>query len=291
MITEEMMEIINSVDKSWPKDYIVRYLYVKLAPFFERDLGYFLASEEEKYEQYKKGFIKNGRHIVCSTFADFYVSLFQSFGIRAVKVAANSAKIPLFAVVVVGEQGLFYIDPLGDLFHNQYGLKTTEFGIVPRYQTVNRKYAGLTLLSPDYLNQMDMDLHLYSNDTTLNDFFSHLHQKMTNRNAVSKYFDIDKKDLVGLFVARMNYANDHLINLGCVNGPFDRIKLYMFLEDQLFFGFEKSNITIKIDPKDENHRRLIDYSVKDKITDKIIDKAGFVEERKEDKTFILKRRF
>lgn len=34
MITKEMMEIINSVDKSWPKDYIVRYLYVKLAPFF-----------------------------------------------------------------------------------------------------------------------------------------------------------------------------------------------------------------------------------------------------------------
>lgn len=290
MITKEMMEIINNVDRSWSKDYIVRYLYVKLAPFFKRDLGYFLASEEEKYEQYKKGFIKNGRHIVCSTFADFYVSLFQSFGIRAVKVAANSAKIPLFAIVVVGDRGLFYIDPLSDLFHNQYGLRSTEFGIVPRYKTVNKKYGNLIKLSSDYLAQMDTDLHLYPNNITLDDFFSLLHQEMTDRNTVSKYFDIDKRDLVGLFVARMNYANDHLINLGCVNGPFERLKLYMFLENQLFFGFEKDNITIKIDSEDDHHRRLIEYSLKDKVTDKIIDKAGFIEERKEDKPFVLKRR-
>ena len=51
MITNEMKEIINKVDKSWPKDYIIRYLYISLAPFFERDLNYFLLSDEEKYRQ------------------------------------------------------------------------------------------------------------------------------------------------------------------------------------------------------------------------------------------------
>jgi len=58
----------------------------------------------------------------------------------------------------------------------------------------------------------------------------------------------------------------------------------------LFFGFEKDNITIKIDKEDEEHRRWIDYCLTDKITNKIIYKAGFTEERKEDKTFVLKRR-
>lgn len=291
MVTEEMMKIISSVDKSWPKDYIIRYLYIKLAPFFERDLGYFLASDEEKYEQYLQGFVKNGRHIVCSTFVDFYIFLFQSFGIKAWKTAANSAKVPLFALVVEGDYGLYYLDPLGDLVNNQYGLKTTEFGVVPHYQTLNRKYPNLVKLSPAYLGKMDKDLHLYPNDTPLNDFFFHLHQKMTDRNAVSRFFDIDKNNLGELFVARMNYANDHLINLGCVHGPYDRIKLYLFLENQLFFGFEKKNITIKIDQEDPHYGRLIDYCSRDKITDKVIYKAGFIENRGKDKSFVLKRRF
>ncbi len=290
MITEEMLEIIHKVDKSWPKDYIVRYLYVKLAPFFERDLGYFLASDEEKYEQYQSGFIKNGRHIVCSTLADFYVSLFESFGIKAWKTAANSAKVPLFVVIVEGDRGLFYLNPLGDLFHNQYGLRPTEFGVIPHYKTLNRKYPNLMKLSPSYLEKIDDNLSVYPNHIPLNNFFSLLHKEMTDRNTVSQYFDMDKKDLVGLFVARMEFANDYLINLGCVRGPFERIQLYLFLENQLFFGFEKDNITIKIDKEDEEHRRLIDYCLTDKITNKIIYKAGFTEERKEDKTFVLKRR-
>lgn len=284
------MEIINQVDKSWSKDYIIRYLYIKLAPFFERDLGYFLASEEEKYEQYQKGFIKNGRHIVCSTFVDFYLSLFQRFGIKAMKIVANSAKIPLFAMVVEGDKGPFYLDPLGDLVNNQYGLKTTEFGVIPRYQTLNKNYPDLIKLSPTYLNQIDKNLQLYPNNMPLNDYFFLIHEEMTNRNTVSKHFGIAKNNLGELFVARMDFANQHLINLGHVPGPYERLKLYLYLENQLFFGFEKKNITIKVDTESPCYRRLIDYCLKDKVTDKVIYHAGFVEEQKEDKTFALKRR-
>ena len=126
---DEMQKIINNVDKSWSKDLIIRYLYVRLAPFFKRDLKYFLASEEEKYKEYEKGFINRGFDIVCSTLADYYVDLFSSLGINAKKIVANSAKIPLFALIVEGDNGWYFLDPINDLFSNQYGLETTEFGI------------------------------------------------------------------------------------------------------------------------------------------------------------------
>ncbi|MDE5888520.1 MAG: hypothetical protein K2H20_00715, partial [Bacilli bacterium] len=64
-MNEEIQRIINSVNLSWSKDYIIRYLYVNLAPFFKRDLKYFLASDEEKYRQYQQGFINRGFDIVC----------------------------------------------------------------------------------------------------------------------------------------------------------------------------------------------------------------------------------
>ena len=38
METSEMRNIIESVNTKWPKDYIIRYLYVKLAPFFQGEV-------------------------------------------------------------------------------------------------------------------------------------------------------------------------------------------------------------------------------------------------------------
>lgn len=51
-MAKEMLEIIDQIDKTWDRDMIIRYLYVKLAPFFQRDLNYFMSSEEEKKRQY-----------------------------------------------------------------------------------------------------------------------------------------------------------------------------------------------------------------------------------------------
>ena len=42
----------KELNPSMPKDLLIYDLYTSLAPFFERDLSYFLASDEEKYLQY-----------------------------------------------------------------------------------------------------------------------------------------------------------------------------------------------------------------------------------------------
>ncbi len=281
---EEMQSIINNVDTSWPKDYIIRYLYVKLAPFFQRDLSYFLASDEEKYRIYQQGFVNNGFYIVCSTLADFYVNIFKQFGINAKKIAANSARVPLFALVAEGEAGTIYMDPLGDLFNNQYGLNTTEFAVVPHYQTLKNNYPELISWSKDYIQMIDQNLGLYPNNQTLTPFFNQLHNEITNRSFLREFFQIDTSDRLELFLKRMNFANDHLINLGQVRGPFERIKLYFFLERILFFKTDKKAISINLNLSTDTPKCNIGYCLNDSGKPDIM-----LQEESNDNEYTLKR--
>lgn len=279
MKDSEMETIINNVKTNWSKDHTIRYLYIKLAPFFQRDLKYFLATEEEKFKEYSQGFINRGRNIVCSTLADYYVELFQIFGIRAKKIAANSAKIPLFTVIVEGDHGWFFIDPLTDLFNNQYGLKTTEFGAIPHYKTLEKNYPFLEKLPKEYIDKIDEDLKL---PKTLDDYFRNLHLEMTNRHLIRKKFKTENE--IEIFRNKMEFSNQELINLGKVNGPFERIKLYLFLERVLFFKKEKRNLKIWLNKDYEIPRAQLEY------TNFNTGDSTLYQEIKEDNQYVLKRR-
>lgn len=256
MFDEEMMKVLAGVNNNWPKDYIIRYLYINMAPFFQRDLNFFLATEEEKLRQYNLGFINRGDKIVCSTLADFYVNLYETFGIRSKKIIANSAQIPLFAVIVEGDYGWYYIDPLKDLFRNQYGLKPTEFGVIPYYKTLANNYPFLIQLNDDYINEIDNNIG-FKND--LDDIFNMIHLEMTNRNFITDYFKLEKFDRKDLFERKLNFANEHLINIGSVNGPYERIQLYLFLEKIMFYKREKRNLRICLNCNDETFKPQIGY--------------------------------
>ncbi len=277
---EEMQKIIKSVNLSWPKDYIIRYLYVNLAPFFRRDLKYFLATDEEKYQQYQAGFINRGFDIVCSTISDYFVNLFKSFGINAVKTAANSAKIPLFAVVVEGDNGWYFIDPLNDLFNNQYGLKTTEFGIIPYYKTLNSNFPHLISLPKEYIDDIDERLGI---DKSLSTYFDRLHLEMSNRNLAKELYQIPSHDRLAIFESKMSFANESLINLGKVNGAFERIRLYLFLERVLFFKTEKRNLKIYLDTIQSIPKVHIEYKTPHN------GKSILLEEQKEQEQYVLKK--
>ena len=148
---QKLIDAIVEINPGLSKDLLIYEIYTSLAPFFERDLSYFLASDEEKYLQYQKGFTNKGKYIVCSTLADFYVKVFKEFGIDAKKVPANSAKIPLFVVLVKGELGWYYLDSLNDLFYNQYNIRPVNFGVVPRFKTINATHPNLIKLPTEYL--------------------------------------------------------------------------------------------------------------------------------------------
>lgn len=253
-----MEEIINQVKSNWSKDLVIRFLYIKLAPYFQRDLLYFLANDEEKENQYKQGFINRFPNIVCFTLADFYVDLFKQFGIAAKKVIANSAKIPLFAVIVKGDYGWYFIDPLNDLFSNQYGLKPYFFGIIPRYKTICHNHPEIVKLSHEYVAELDTTLDI----NYLDDFFSNLHEKLTNRRAAKEFFGFSCEEAVDLKERKLQFYNDKLINLGNVNGPYERAQLYKYLNDRILNRTEKRFTKVRlVDGLDNPHIsiELINY--------------------------------
>lgn len=237
-----MEKVINQVRSTWSKDLIIRFLYIKLAPYFQRDLLYFLATDEEKDLQYKKGFINRFPHIVCSTLADFYVDLFKQFGINAQKVIANSAKIPLFAIIVQGDCGWYFLDPINDLFSNQYGLKPYFFGIIPQYKTIRNTHPEIIKLPHEYVNDLDVTLDI----NYIDDYFFNLHSILTNRRDANVFFGLPRETKMDLKERKLQFYNDKLINLGSVNGFFERAQLYKFLNDRIFNRGEKRFTKVRL---------------------------------------------
>lgn len=274
-----MDEVINQVKSSWSKDLIIRFLYVKLAPYFQRDLLYFLATDVEKEMQYKQGFINRFPNVVCFTLADFYVDLFKQFGIDAKKVIANSAKIPLFAVIVKGDYGWYFIDPLSDLFSNQYGLRPYFFGIIPRYKTICHNHPEMVKLSHEYMTELDITLDI----NYLDDFFSNLHQILTNRRDAKEFFGFPREVMIDLKERKLQFYNDTLINLGNVNGPYERAQLYKYLNDRILNRSEKRFTKVRlIGGLDNSH-----------ISIELINHEGSLlyEEEKQDSKYVLTKEY
>ena len=114
-------------------------------------------------------------------------------------------------------------------------------------------------MKDEYLEEMGKDLGIRE---PLNDYFDKLPLEMTNRNSTYDHFQLEKGDYLGLFQRKMEFANDELINLGCVNDPFERNRLYLFLERTMFFRNKKKNIKIslsKLTPKPIPQIEYIDF--------------------------------
>lgn len=256
-----MKKVINTVQNNWSKDLIVRFLYVKLAPYFQRDLLYFLSSDEEKERQFKQGFINRFPHVVCSTLADFYVDLFEQFGIHSKKIVSNSAKIPLFAILVEGDYGWYFLDPLNDLFSNQYGLKPYFFGIIPRYNTIRTMHPELVELPREYIKELDDTLNFKYHD----EYFSILHQKLSQRKTAKEFFGFQSDQFIDLKDKKLQFYSDELINLGNVQGPFERAQLYNYLNDKILNRGEKRYVCVKIKDWDTNPHISIELKNQNKI--------------------------
>ncbi len=276
---KEILEIVNQVKPDWSKDLIIRFLYIKLAPCFRRDLQYFLATEEEKYNQFSQGFINRFPNITCSTLADFYVDLFKDFGIYAKKIIANSAKIPLFALIVEGDYGFYFLDPINDLFSNQYGLKPYFFGIIPRYNTVKSNYPNLAHLSSEYICELDQELDI---PEFLNQKFILLHENLAHRHKACQYFNLPISNKTDLRERKIELYNDEFINLGNVNGTYERTQLYQYLNDRIFNHGERHYTLIEIRGGFENP--YVHFELKRRNADSII----YKEEQKDGKYILTK---
>lgn len=237
-------DIISQVNKSWPKNYIIRFLYVKLAPFLERDLDFFLASNEQKLIELKEN-INRFPHINCSTLADFYVDLFATFNINAIKIKATNKEIPLHAIIVEGDNGWFYLCPINDLLNCQIGNKTSHFGHLEGYikSFVMQNYSHLISISDTDIEQIDADLKIKN----LVCFWNELRYETFHSNYFCKNYNINKNGLDKVTEAKLAFINKHLINLPIVPGLLEREAYYHFLIHRLFSHQERKNLQISLD--------------------------------------------
>ena len=240
--TSNLRDTLNSISLYWSNDQIIRFLYKKLASFVRRDLQYFLQDNKEKQKQYSEGFIDRYPNVVCYTLAEFYCTVYREFCFEANIVQANSASLPLFGVVVKGDLGYYYLQPLEDIFLNQYGLMPQAFGFIPKFKTLNTTYPNLVKLSDEYLIELDKSLGF----SYLDDYFSSLKRKMKNFNHACPFLHIEMPFKKDIREQKVEFFSKNLINIGNVNGFFERALLYKYLNDTLLNKREKRWIKVLI---------------------------------------------
>ena len=256
--------IIKSVNKSWPKDLIIRYLYVKLAPGFQRDLDYFLLPPNEQLALYQKGLkSKDNIHMTCLTICQYYQKLFAEFGIESKIITTNNKIIPHYALIVKGDTCYFAIDPLKDLMNNQVGLKTNYFGAMPDTCIT---YPEATDLDPEYIKEMDIYLKLLCCGLYTDDFFKILNESIFHRPNARILEFLDEYDKTAqlekniyansnkpndyLIAAKISIMNSSIINTGNCPGLIERNHFYKEIMKHIFTKSEKKAIKVQINNRE-----------------------------------------
>lgn len=250
-------DTLNQVNYHWHKDLIIRYLYVKLAPFFKRDLNYYFASEDTRLTLYKAGFPYNSNEIVCKSLADIYQEILIDFNIEAKVIATSKSIIPHFALIAKGEYGWYYLDPLKDLFANQLGLITEYFGKLPDNEGNTNFFEHLTILPDEYIKSLDIELGIKYGE--MDDYFERLHQILSSEKAYS-FLGLPPQQSKPLYISKINFIDKEIINLGNIPGLCERKMLYNLIIRKLFNKTEKRHIRSYIAKVNGEYKLLLEVT-------------------------------
>lgn len=249
-----MEETIRTIDPSWPKDLIIRALYVRLAPFFQRDISYFLADTTTQVEMYKKDFAGTKPQGVCKTLCEFYQKLLMRFDIDSKLIKVNNNAVPHFALLACGEGGKWiFIDPLKDLVKNQTHMKTRYFGQNPEEDvySITDLHPNSKVLDDEYLKEMDEFLGHIENGIYYDAFLSILHNELSVVKAKERILaigypsDIDNSE--DLIDAKIWTMSKFLINTCSVPGPYERVQFYRRLRAAIFNKSEIGKIKVVVE--------------------------------------------
>lgn len=247
---QDRQQVIEAVNPTWTKDLIIRYLYVKLAPFFERDLHFFFSDQDAQLEYVKQMPQTVGREVICLSLCQFFYQIFEMFNISSKIVATNQKVIPHYALIVEGNRGSYFIDPLKDLMNNQAALKTANYGIIPKKNLfIQQEYPYLIELPLEYRNEMDAFLGLYPNGI-LNDYLEKIHLELTTNKAyiyLGNYLNknLETLDRRELYKMKMLFINERFINLANIPGKIERAQYYGCLLCHIFNHSERKNSIIR----------------------------------------------
>lgn len=242
-----MTKVIDSVDKNWDKDIIMRYLISNLNQFFRRDLNFYLRSEDEQAKILNSGIRYNGEtDVICKTISEFYSDIFRHFGINAKVAKATNSKVPLYGIVVDGTSHSYFIDPLFDLMPSQFGVFNENYGITPLWttSTLPLEYPYLKDLTNDYIRYLDAMIKRFPSGISTDDILDGYAKD------IAKYIKyVRSRRKMSSFEATnygIEFINEKCINIGNVDGMIERHKMYNYLFRKLFEGSDRGTVKINI---------------------------------------------
>lgn len=259
---EQFDQRIRNVNKTWSKDLIIRYLVRDLAPYFRRDLNYFLMSREEQVALFNDGYTPQLPNIHCFSLCQFYQDLFKSFNIDSVIINANhgelKGRVPLYALIVHGDYGWYYINLLKDLHNHQLGISSTAFGYVTYgCESIKEDFPFIVNLPMSYINELDRKLNFALNDHIFLDKKSLFKNFSSYRISKGIKRDTPIEDCI---VAKLQDISDTFINVGCVPGLLERTCAYKYFFRTAFTNPETKHIQLGLDLEEETIKVLVNPS-------------------------------
>lgn len=283
---KEENKIVSGVNTSWTKDQIVLYLVATLAPLFQRDLNYFLLSDEEKYNIYKKGITNNKDGIVvCKSLCDYYYNLLKKYDIKTNIIQTSNNTIPHYGLIVFGDTNAYFLDLINGLMSFQYDIIYRYYGKIPEFEkkSVYQKQKNIFELDRTYIKELAKSINLNKFGYTQKKIY-HLQQLVYTNGGWKKIFGLE--DDLNLITKKIEYISKHFSNIGNVNGAIERKLMYLYLIRNFFDDKEKNKIKTMIwrnNPDD-----LTDVNIKIKLADKNRT-VEYVEDKVDNKFVLVKK--
>ena len=257
--------ILNDVkNNNWNTDYAVRYIVVNISRLVRHDPVFYLSSNKEKIEMFRDGnYKKDFPNIICKTLHELIRDILATIGIKSKVVVATNAALPLYALIVEGENNRYFVDALYDLFRAQYDIQPVTYGshIRSKSNILDEKALKLESLPLDYIREMDIDTGII-NQEYFSDYINKIKNDFTNRNKAKEFFGVDNS--VDLIEKKVEYISNSYLNLYSMDGPIERTALHVFFRNNLYNKSEKSNFYIgnRIDKENNPVYIIIKYGTR-----------------------------
>lgn len=282
---DQFNQKINSFVKQVPhfgkKDLTIYYIYRNLSSFFQRDITYFNSNASDQLAFYQKGFVMKGTDVVCKTICQYYGRVLKHFHINFKIIKTNEKIVPHFAMIVNGDNGWYYIDPLKDLLANQMGFFPQFFGVILNYGLVPSKYPNLIKLNEEYIQKLAVQTNNlpYGHFT---DFFINLLHEEFFQKPTQEIFN-GAIDEFSIILMKLKFISQHLININSIPGLYERRQYYSYLKSKIFNRPECEKI--QIETKDSNYIQISVFKSNNSNDPSVI----FQEARNENNQYVLNR--
>lgn len=169
-------EILANMPKDLNKNTQIRYVYLKLAKKFRKDIAFFYGTDEEKsviYPKDPKVDFSNQEtlEIICRSSALIYKYVFSKIGVD-VQLVEKPTKSPFQHVdlIITGEDDKkYYLSPMEDLFRIQLGMRTKRFGSKTDKFNDMENVGELSSFSEEEVKEMDNKLGYTYKGTYMDD--------------------------------------------------------------------------------------------------------------------------